>query len=196
MSGSRNGGLFCTIGKPKEYGEGENRENGGIVMTIEDRQKTLAWHETLEVHELTAFQSIGLMKLKMSYRKVTDAELKTIYQRAIQDLELNLRELMPYYANAPRQEGEEEERNMELGFYAGDLLGLMKTSVRNYGIAITETATPVLRRTLTNHLMRAIQGHERIYQYMYKRGLYPSYDLDKLLRNDLSLAQRALAMKY
>ncbi|HEY4551945.1 MAG TPA: spore coat protein [Bacillaceae bacterium] len=165
-------------------------------MTIEDRQKTLAWHETLEVHELTAFQSIGLMKLKMSYRKVTDAELKTIYQRAIQDLELNLRELMPYYANAPRQEGEEEERNMELGFYAGDLLGLMKTSVRNYGIAITETATPVLRRTLTNHLMRAIQGHERIYQYMYKRGLYPSYDLDKLLRNDLSLAQRALAMKY
>ncbi len=32
----------------------------------------LAWHETLEIHELVAFQSIGLMKLKKAYPKVTD----------------------------------------------------------------------------------------------------------------------------
>lgn len=38
-------------------------------MTFEDR-KTLAWHETLEIHELVASQSNGLMKLKMAIKKL------------------------------------------------------------------------------------------------------------------------------
>ena len=33
-------------------------------------QARLAWHETLDMHELVAFQANGLMTLKKSYRKV------------------------------------------------------------------------------------------------------------------------------
>lgn len=31
---------------------------------------------------------------------------------------------------------------------------------------------------------------------MYKNGLYPSYDLGRLLGNDMENAQKALRMKY
>ena len=75
-----------------------------------------------------------------------------------------------------------------------ELLALLKTSVRNYAIAITETATPELRGVLTNHLLRGIQSHERIFTYMLKMGLYPSYNLEQLLTNDLQTAQKALHM--
>lgn len=51
---------------------------------------------------------------------------------------------------------------MTLDFYAGDLLGLAKTSVRNYAIAITETATPRLREVLTRQINSAIQLHAQV----------------------------------
>lgn len=35
-----------------------------------DERRTLAWHETLEMHELVAFQSNGLIKLKKMIREV------------------------------------------------------------------------------------------------------------------------------
>lgn len=158
-----------------------------------EHRQTLAWHETLEIHELVAFQSIGLMKLKMAVKKVNDAELQMIYQKTIKDLELHITELVQYYSMAPRGESRDEVIG-DLAFYAGDLLSLMKASVRNYAIAITETATPALRKTLTNHLLRAVKGHGRIYNYMYQKGFYPSYDLGELLNNDLKLANKALRM--
>ena len=37
--------------------------------------KILAWHETLEMHELVAFQSIGLMKLKIGLNNIQDSNL-------------------------------------------------------------------------------------------------------------------------
>jgi len=41
--------------------------------------KTLAWHKTLEMHELVAFQSIGLMKLKIGLNNIQDSNLQRIY---------------------------------------------------------------------------------------------------------------------
>lgn len=38
-------------------------------MTLHQQPQHLAWHETLEIHELVAFQSISLMKLKKAYSK-------------------------------------------------------------------------------------------------------------------------------
>jgi spore coat protein F len=49
---------------------------------------------------------------------------------------------------------------------------------------------------MANQLLRAKKAHERIFRYMYKRGLYPSYDLGQLLQNDLQLAQKALSLDY
>ena len=163
----------------------------------QENRKLLAWHETLELHELVAFQSLGLMKLKMSIKKVTDAELRELYRLCIQDLEKNLNELLKYYPSAQGyQAREEEEVRQDIGFFAGDLLALSKTMVRNLSVAITETATPALRRTFTNQLMGAIQGHERVFNYMHKHGYYPSYDLGLLLGHDIENAQKALKMRF
>ncbi|MGY0694917.1 spore coat protein [Virgibacillus sp. FSP13] len=159
--------------------------------------KHLAWHETLEIHELVAFQSIGLMKLKKSVGDVKDNMLHNLYVQCIKDYENNIKELLQFYSLAPRDDDEElDTRNLGNGFYAGDLLILSKTSVKTYAAAITETATPMLRETLTKHLQKAIQAHAKIFSYMYDKGLYPAYNLEKLLKNDLKNAHMALEMHY
>src|SRR5688572_7677675 len=105
------------------------------------RPNHLAWHETMELHELVVFQAIGLMKLKKFIGEVKDPALRRLYAETIRGLETNLRELLEFYQLAPREE-EELERNLDSGFFSGDLLAFAKTAVRNYSIAITETATP------------------------------------------------------
>ena len=165
---------------------------------MEQRQpKHLAWHETLEIHELVAFQSIGLMKLKKSLPEITDPTLKNLYNEAIQGLSKNITDLLKFYPLAPRSEEEDEEiREDLLPFYAGDLLALFKTSVRNYSIAITETATPAVRNVLKQHLLAAIDTHAKAYSFMYSRGLYPSYNFEKLLQDDVRVANKALRMRF
>lgn len=153
--------------------------------------KHLAWHETLEIHELVAFQAIGLMKLKKAYPEITDSALKQLYTQAISGLTKNITELLEFYPMAPRSD-QDDERQTDIPFYAGDLLALFKTGVRNYAIAITETATPALRNVLKKHLINSVDTHAKVYNYMYQRGYYPSYDLDKLLQNDVKLANRAI----
>src|SRR4051812_33464060 len=98
-------------------------------MSTENRN-TLAWHETLEIHELVASQSNGLMKLKMAIGKINDPNLKPLYRKSIQDMELNIRELLKFYPSAPVQPARNEERQDLTGFYAGDFLALSKTMVR------------------------------------------------------------------
>ncbi|MBR0007904.1 MULTISPECIES: spore coat protein [Bacillus] len=159
-----------------------------------DERRTLAWHETLEMHELVAFQSNGLIKLKKMIREVKDPQLRQLYNVSIQSIEQNLRELLPFFPQAPHREDEEEER-ADNPFYSGDLLGFAKTSVRSYAIAITETATPQLRNVLVKQLNAAIQLHAQVYRYMYQHGYYPSYNLSELLKNDVRNANRAISMK-
>ncbi|QGH37035.1 spore coat protein [Gracilibacillus salitolerans] len=145
------------------------------------------------MHELVAFQSVGLMKLKMGLNQIQDPTLKKIYLQTIKELEMNLNELLQFYPYAPHP-GPSSEYRISDSFYAGDLLAFAKTAVRNYGIAITEVATPALRNVLKKQMNLAVTCHERIYTYMYQNGLYPSYDLAKLLQNDMMLANKALSM--
>lgn len=156
----------------------------------------LAWHETLDLHEIVAFQTIGLIKFKKAFGEVENEELRRLYQQTIETLESNLRELLDFYPLAPRAATNMLPDQLELGFYAGDLLAFAKTAVRNYSIAITETATPVLRETLTRQLNGAIELHAAVYDFMYRNGLYPSYDLNRLLANDVQNANAALALTY
>ena len=63
----------------------------------------LAWHETLEIHELTAFQANNLMGFKMSLHDIKDPELHGLYTEAINGVEQNLRELLPYFHKRPQE---------------------------------------------------------------------------------------------
>ncbi|WP_409305972.1 spore coat protein [Peribacillus sp. SCS-155] len=161
---------------------------------MDQREHRLAWHETLEIHELVAFQSTGLIKLKKHIHKITDPELRSLHAMAIQALEKNIQELVQFYPAAPMYR--EVEARADNSFYASDLLGLAKMTVRNYATAVTEAATPQVRTVLSRHLQTAIQLHGQAFYYTYKRGLYPAYDLPRLLENDVLLAQKALRMDY
>jgi spore coat protein F len=156
----------------------------------------LAWHETLDMHELVAFQTNGLIKLKRMVNSVNDPALKTLYVQTIKALESNLGELLAFYPKAPNpsMSRNSHEKDPETGFFSGDLLGMAKTMVRNYSIAITETATPSLREVLTKQMVAAIQLHANVFNFMLQRSYYPSYNLDQLLANDVQNAQRALSM--
>ncbi|MDF0725651.1 spore coat protein [Cytobacillus sp. S13-E01] len=158
----------------------------------------LAWHETLELHELVAFQAIGLMKFKKTLKEVDCPTLQQLYQTAIAQLEKNIQELLKFYPMAPKEREEEADdvRALDKAFFSGDLLAFSKTAVRNLAIAITETATPILRDVLNNQLQNAIELHAAAYKYMYEKGYYPSYDLNKLLANDVLLGKKAISMKY
>ncbi|NNU84882.1 spore coat protein [Geobacillus sp. BMUD] len=156
----------------------------------------LAWHETLELHELIAFQANGLMKMKKTIGKVDCPELKKLYVETIQGLETNLRELLAFIPAAPIMGENRDHDDGDRALHAGDLLGFSKTAVRNYAAAITETATPVLRKTFVRHLLKAIETHEKAFNYMYERGHYSAYDLAQLLHNDVRNAQKALSMGY
>ncbi|WP_227521941.1 spore coat protein [Bacillus solitudinis] len=165
-------------------------------MNHQHTPQHLAWHETLEIHELVAFQSVGLMKLKKAYADIKDQALKELYVEAIEGLSKNIQELLVFYSVAPRDGLDDDYRNEDIPFYAGDLLAFFKTGVRNYAIAITETATPALRQVLTQHLMKVIDTHAKAYRYIYQRNLYPSYNLEELLENDVNLASKALNKSY
>lgn len=153
----------------------------------------LAWHETMEMHELAAFQSNHLIAFKMQITEVKDPQLRALYAETINSLENNLQELLQFYPKAPTVNRGSTSVDMT-AFYAGHLLGFAKTAVRNYAIAITETATPKLRETFQKHLNNAIKLHGDVFYFMYERGYYPSYQLDKLLATDVKNAKTALSI--
>jgi spore coat protein F len=163
---------------------------------------TLAWHETLELHELTAFQTFNLIKLKKSFSKMTDSSLKSLYSNSIRTLEYNLRDLLRFFSQAPSAEpqGSTSRQKPKLSedsaFNTEELLFLSKSLIRNYAAAITETATPALRKVLVRHLESAIHLHTQIFHFMYDRQLYPAYNLNQLLSNDYRNAQRAMRQSY
>ncbi|SET60422.1 spore coat protein [Paenibacillus sp. NFR01] len=154
----------------------------------------LAWHETMELHELTAFQSNQLMLFKMVHDDVKDPQLHALYLEAIKGTEQNLKELLQFYPLAPQGTRAHVNEADKTAFYAGLLLGFAKTAVRSYAIGITETATPKLRETLQKQLNAGIALHAKVYYFMLERGLYPSYDLPKLLAGDVATANKALSL--
>lgn len=154
----------------------------------------MAWHETMELHELVAFQSNALMTLKKVCREIRDPRLSYLYEKAIHTIKKNLHELLPFYSATPYISQYNHHHNT--AHQAGNLLGISKTAVRNYGNAITEVATPALRRVLTRQLHRFILLHAKVFHYMQHHSYYPAYDLDRLLYQDQMNAERALRMPY
>ncbi|MGM9949284.1 MAG: spore coat protein [Lysinibacillus sp.] len=77
---------------------------------------------------------------------------------------------------------------------ASDLLITAKAGVRNLAVAITETATPSVKKLLRRELDNAIDLHDKIAQYMIKNEMYHAYDLDEQMEHDLEKADIALKL--
>jgi similar to spore coat protein len=77
---------------------------------------------------------------------------------------------------------------------AMDYLITAKTGVRNYAIALTETATPEIKAALYKQLQEAIGCHEQITNYMLQRGFYHPYDVNEQIQLDIKNIQTALAI--
>lgn len=156
------------------------------------RPAHLAWHETLEMHELVVMQAVNLKKIKVFSESVQNNMLKQLYVQTISDLEQNLNELLGLYPKAPREMQGPSENLFDDAFYAAELLALSKQLVKGYAHAITETATPSLKDTFVRHLNKAVTCHTKVFNHMHQNGLYPAYHLDQLLEEDMNLAKDAL----
>jgi len=75
---------------------------------------------------------------------------------------------------------------------ATDFLLSAKAAVRNYAVAITETATPEVRKILKKQLDTAIETHEKIAQYMIDNEMYHAYDIKEQINHDIKKADNAL----
>lgn len=73
-----------------------------------------------------------------------------------------------------------------------DLLIAAKTGVRNYAMAITETATPELRAVLQQQLLEAISFHGKLTDYAIQKGWYNAYDVQAQINLAKQNAQTAL----
>ncbi|SEC60886.1 spore coat protein [Paenibacillus sp. GP183] len=163
----------------------------------------LAWHETLELHEVVATLAHQLIAFKMQHANIQDPTLRSLYTEAIRGLEKDMHDLLPYYEKVPiptmRRDSREPDHPTPTGvdmtaFYAGNLLVFFKTATRNYAAVITETATPSLHEMFQRHLLNAVNMHYKVFNFMLERNYYPAYHLDRLLAGDLRNAKAALSM--
>ncbi|WP_245629906.1 spore coat protein [Domibacillus robiginosus] len=164
----------------------------------------LAWHETLELHEVVATASHFLAEFKMQLANVQNPTLRGLYMETIRSLEQNTRDLLPFYEKAPipmmHNDSVETFSPAPTGvnlnaFYGRKLLIFSKNTVRNYAVALTETATPSLREIFQKHLQKAIELHAKSFNFMLERNYYPAYHLDQLLAEDLKNAKAALSLR-
>jgi similar to spore coat protein len=79
---------------------------------------------------------------------------------------------------------------------AMDFLISAKAAVRNYTVAITETATPELKAALRSQLNDAIATHEKITNYMIAKGFYHPHNLSEQLELDLSVGDTAINLAH
>ncbi|WP_151733711.1 spore coat protein [Paenibacillus tengchongensis] len=78
---------------------------------------------------------------------------------------------------------------------ATDMLLSAKAAVRTYAIALTETATPKVHKTLKAQLDIAIETHQKIAAYMIENEMYHPYDLEEQVEHDLKKAKTALEIQ-
>lgn len=75
---------------------------------------------------------------------------------------------------------------------ATDFLISAKSGVQNYAVAITETTSPEVRVILKKQLQDAIATHEKILNYMMKKGYYNAYDMQEQYKVDMKTTDTAL----
>ncbi|RAR43539.1 spore coat protein [Paenibacillus sp. MDMC362] len=74
-------------------------------------------------------------------------------------------------------------------FLALDFLLSVKTGVRNYAFALSETATPEVRNMLRTQLDQSIALHEELSRLMIEKGWLHPVDTGKQYQLDMKSAQ-------
>lgn len=77
---------------------------------------------------------------------------------------------------------------------ATDILMAAKAEVKNYAVAITETATQEVRTTLIHQLEDAINFYEKMADYMIDNELYYPHDMSKQLKLDQKTVETAMTI--
>ncbi|MFB7139683.1 spore coat protein [Gottfriedia sp. NPDC056225] len=158
--------------------------------------RTLAWHETLELHEIVATTTYFLFKLKTNIKNVSDAGLKELYKTSITTFENNLRDLLKFMTNITIGERDAASDKLASEMNAEDLLSATKVLTKMYANALTETATPDLNNTFVKQLVAVNNLHTQIFTYLSKQGQYSVYNINKLIENDAKKAMDVLKMPY
>ncbi|NGZ76884.1 spore coat protein [Saccharibacillus alkalitolerans] len=74
---------------------------------------------------------------------------------------------------------------------ATDMLLSAKTAVRTYAVALTEAASPKVRKVLKAQLDTAIKTHQKIADYMIENEMYHPYDIDEQVEHDMKKSEIA-----
>lgn len=75
---------------------------------------------------------------------------------------------------------------------ATDFLISCKAGVTNYALALSESVTPDVREVLRRHLDTAILSHEKVTQYMTKKGYYHVTDPQEQMKVDMQASDTVL----
>lgn len=75
-----------------------------------------------------------------------------------------------------------------------DMLNAAKTAVRNYAMAVTETATPEVKAMLIRHLDESLDLHEALMDYVMAQGWYQPWDPVSQFKADLQQIETALSL--
>ena len=73
-----------------------------------------------------------------------------------------------------------------------DLLLTVKEAIRNYAVALTETASPEVRTTIRNQMEAAIDYQTEVAELMMKKKWFHPYDVREQQNLDLIAAQNAI----
>jgi similar to spore coat protein len=78
---------------------------------------------------------------------------------------------------------------------ATDFLIAAKAGVRNYAMAVSEAITPEVKDVLRRHLDAAIETHEKVTDFMIRKGYYHTEDFSAQLKVDFKAADTVLNMQ-
>ena len=78
---------------------------------------------------------------------------------------------------------------------ATDFLISAKAGVRNYAMVISEAITPEVKEVLRRHLDASIDTHEKIADFMIRKGYYHTDDPKAQLMEDFKAADKVLNMQ-
>ncbi|TYQ16662.1 UNVERIFIED_CONTAM: hypothetical protein Cloal_3230 [Acetivibrio alkalicellulosi] len=85
--------------------------------------------------------------------------------------------------------------NMTEQVIATDFLLASKSAIKNYSLALSETASPQVREVLRRHLDVAIGTHERITNYMMDKGYYHAYNPQEQIRLDMKASETVMGLE-